>query len=83
MFQSTETAESLRDELVRVQHVPSAFFITWRQGVKLAGVYYFGDGTAEGYDHADGLDDLAPNLGRIVNALGVPSSGERTFIAAL
>jgi hypothetical protein len=83
MSQPTETPQSLRDELVRVQHAPTAFFITWRQGVKLAGMYYFGDGTAEGYDRADCLDDLAPNLERISESLGVLSSGERTFIAAL
>lgn len=83
MSQSTETPESLRDELVRVQYVPTAFFITWRQGVKLAGVYYFGDGSVESYDRAECFEDLAPNFERIINALGVLSSGERTFIAAL
>ncbi|MFG0410027.1 hypothetical protein [Pseudomonas sp. FYR_11] len=83
MSQSTETPQSLRDELIHAQQAPTAFFITWRQGVKLAGVYYFGDGTAEGYDRANCLDDLAPNLERINDVLDVLSSGELTFLTAL
>ncbi|MFJ4443359.1 hypothetical protein ACIPZ8_14860 [Pseudomonas sp. NPDC089422] len=83
MSQSIETSQSLYDQLVHLQHAPTAFFITWRQGVKLAGIYYFGDGTAESFDDANCLDDLTPNLVRIRNALDVLSSGERTFLAAL
>lgn len=83
MSTSIDSPQSLRDELIQAQQSPTAFFITWRQGVRMAGMYYFGDGTAEGYDHADCLDDLSPNLDRINHSLGVLSSGERTFLAAM
>lgn len=83
MSNSIDTPQSLHDELVQAQRSPTAFFITWRQGVRLAGMYYFGDGTAEGYDRADCLDDLSPNLERISHSLGVLSSGERIFLAAM
>ena len=83
MSQVAETSLSLHHQLVQAQQVPTAFFITWRQGVKLAGVYYFGDGTAEGYDRADCLNDLSPNLDRISRALGALNPGERTFLATM
>lgn len=78
-----DTLHSINRELSHAQQAPAAFFAAWRQGVELAGVRYFGDGTAGGFACADGKWDLCPDTDLIAKALGVLSSGERTFLAAM
>jgi hypothetical protein len=49
----------------------------------LAGPVYFGNGTSESVENAKDKWALAPNGAVILDAFGVLSSGERTFLAAL
>ncbi|MEX3646614.1 hypothetical protein [Mycolicibacterium porcinum] len=60
----------------------AAFFEAWRAGVVLAGEQYFGNGTHSPAT-ASSKWDLAPGLERINHDIGVLSSGEATFLAAL
>ncbi|MGB3288560.1 MAG: hypothetical protein WBA83_04745 [Burkholderiaceae bacterium] len=62
---------------------PDAFFQTWRRGVEIAGPQWFGDGTHDGLQSAVSKWDLRPNLLLINDALGVLSSGQRMFLAAM
>jgi hypothetical protein len=62
---------------------PARFFEAWKQAVMLAGPVYFGDGTREAIENAKDHWALAPNGAVILDAFGVLSSGERTFLAAL
>ncbi len=75
--------EQLAQEQAHFDEAPSAFFDAWKQGVRLAGPHFFGDGQPDVLARAKSKWDLAPDLSRIVQALGVLSSGERVFIAAL
>jgi hypothetical protein len=59
------------------------FFDAWKQAAMLAGPVYFGDGTREAVENAKDKWALAPNGAVILDAFGVLSSGERTFLAAL
>lgn len=61
----------------------AAFFEAWRAGVRLAGPRYFGDGTLAAVDAATTKQDLAPNYDEVMNGLGVLSSGEAVFLAAM
>lgn len=70
-------------EQAHYNEAPNAFFDAWKQGVCLAGPQFFGDGHPHVVDRAKSKRDLAPNLPRISQALGVMSSGEGVFIAAL
>lgn len=58
------------------------FFDAWRTGVELAGGRYFGDGTHSPATAANKWD-LAPDIEYISDAIGLLSSGERVFIAAM
>jgi hypothetical protein len=60
----------------------TAFFDAWKTGVTIAGPRYFGDGT---YSPATARSkwDLEPRLDDITRSLGVLSSGEAIFLAAL
>ncbi|CAM5208910.1 MULTISPECIES: hypothetical protein [Alcaligenaceae] len=62
---------------------PQAFFEAWKRGVRIAGSQWFGDGTPEGPNLARSKWDLCPDVQRIDKALGVLSSGERMFLAAM
>ncbi|MBU7442654.1 hypothetical protein KRI00_35955 [Paraburkholderia fungorum] len=62
---------------------PARFFEAWKQAALLAGPVYFGDGTREAIEKAKDKWALAPNGAVILDAFGVLSSGERTFLAAL
>ena len=58
------------------------FFEAWRTGVTLAGEQYFGAGTHSPAT-ASSKWDLTPGLERINHDIGVLSSGEAAFLAAL
>lgn len=60
-----------------------AFFDAWRGGVRLAGPRYFGKGTAEAVNYATRKWDLEPDYELVTSALGVLSSGEAIFLAAM
>jgi len=59
------------------------FFEAWKRGVELARPHYFGDGTKEGLAAATDKNDLAPDLKRISDALGVLSHGEVIFLVSM
>lgn len=75
------------DLIVReTQHfsqAPEAFFQAWKRGAEIAGPQWFGDGTADGLQRAQTKWDLRPNTQRINDAIGVLSSGQRMFLAAM
>jgi len=62
---------------------PEAFFQAWKRGVQLLNPALFGKGTKDHVDQAEDKWDLCPNLEVIDQAIGVMSSGERVFLAAL
>ncbi|MFM0366886.1 hypothetical protein [Paraburkholderia sediminicola] len=62
---------------------PARFFEAWKQAVMLAGPVYFGEGTREAVENTKDKWALAPNDAVILDAFGVLSSGERTFLVAL
>ncbi|MCW5140672.1 hypothetical protein [Burkholderia cenocepacia] len=75
--------EQLVQEESHFAQAPNAFFDAWKQGVRLAGPQFFGDGQRDALAQARNKWDLEPDLPCIGQALGVMSSGERVFIAAL
>jgi hypothetical protein len=62
---------------------PHAFFQAWKRGVQIAGPEWFGNGTPEKLQRAICKWDLCPRLDVISDALGVLSSGQRMFLAAM
>jgi hypothetical protein len=62
-------------------HDEATFFEAWRTVVGLAGARYFGDGRSP--TSATSKWDLEPRVEAITDALGVLSSGEAVFLAAL
>lgn len=80
----SETAlGQIAEETAFFAQAPDDFFLAWKQGVELAGVSFFGDGTSAGLAAATSKWDLVPDLPLIAEALGAMSSGERVFIAAM
>jgi hypothetical protein len=81
------TTTSIFDELAREQahfaDAPETFLRAWKQGVELAGVRFFGNGTRRDLDHATRKWDLCPNLTLIADAINVMSPAEAIFLAAL
>jgi len=75
------------DQLVRERRhfacASDAFFQAWKRGVEIAGPQWFGDGTPDGLRCAASKWDLRPDLPRLNDALGVLSSGQRMFLAAM
>lgn len=63
-------------------HDETAFFDAWKTGVSLAGPRYFGDGSHSPAT-ARSKWDLEPQVEHISGSLGVLSSGESVFLAAL
>jgi hypothetical protein len=51
--------------------------------VALAGTHLFGNGTHTELDHPASVWDLCPKVQLIEHAIGVMSSGQKVFIAAL
>lgn len=70
-------------ELAHSTQSPRSFFKAWKCGVEIAGAAWFGDGTSDGLTRAASKWDLQPNVLMIGKALGVLSSGERMFLAAM
>ncbi|PLC52881.1 hypothetical protein CR155_15865 [Pollutimonas nitritireducens] len=62
---------------------PGAFIKAWKRGVEIAGPEWFGDGTHDGLQGVASKWDLRPNLVLLNDALGVLSSGQRMFLAAM
>lgn len=62
---------------------PQAFFEAWKQGVKLAGIEWFCNGTDESFERATSKWDLRPRMLMLTDALGVLSSGQRLFLSAM
>ena len=57
----------------------TAFLEAWQRGVTIAGPQFFGDGSGAGRTKWD----LAPRVEDIEEFIGVLSSGEATFLAAM
>ena len=83
----TATKRPILDEIVlndlHFSDAPYAFFDAWRRGVELVGPELFGTGTREGLKQAICKWDLRPNMDAIIDAIGVMSSGEKVFLAAM
>lgn len=87
----TEISEQEREEVLAGvaaemafwQDAPARFLKAWKQGVALAGVGFFGDGTKAGLEAATDKNQLAPRMDRVSYAVGVLSGGERTFLVAM
>ncbi|GFE79183.1 hypothetical protein GCM10011487_11830 [Steroidobacter agaridevorans] len=81
------TTAALFDALAREQahfaDAPEAFLRAWKQGVELAGVRFFGNGTREDLNRATRKWDLCPNVTLINDAINVLSPGEAIFLASL
>lgn len=75
--------EEIAHETAHFTAAPAAFFDAWKSGVALAGTHLFGHGTRADLEHATSVWDLCPNVQLIDHAIGVMSSGEKRFLAAL
>ena len=84
---NTMNEQAIFDEIARnEQHfsqAPHAFFHAWKRGVELVGPSLFGNGSRECLDLAVDKWDLCPNVALIRKAIGVMSSGEKVFLAAM
>lgn len=78
-----EIVDQIAQEERHLAAAPHAFFEAWKRGVEIAGPQWFGDGVPAGLNRARSKWHLCPDLQRIRDALGVLSSGERLFLAAL
>ncbi|WNV02819.1 hypothetical protein RS584_14795 [Enterobacter sp. DTU_2021_1002640_1_SI_PRY_ASU_LCPMC_013] len=78
-----EVVDQIALEEAHIALAPSAFFRTWKRGVEIAGVAWFGDGTREGFLNAASKWDLRPNLLLLNDALSVLSGGQRLFLSAM
>ena len=83
----TTTNEAIFDEIalndLYFAEAPHAFFDAWKRGVELVGPELFGKGTRECLEQAICKWDLCPNVEAIIDAIGVMSSGEKVFLAAM
>src|SRR5690606_15180967 len=84
---NTTNKQAMFDEIARTnQHfstAPLAFLHAWKRGVELVGPSLFGKGTQACLDQAADKWDLCPNVDTISNIIGVMSSGEKVFLAAM
>jgi hypothetical protein len=84
---NTSLSNSLFEEIAlseaHFSKAPSAFFHAWKRGVELVGPRLFGNGTRQSSDNAADKWDLCPNLVEIKDVIGVMSSGEKVFLAAM
>ncbi|OZI62820.1 MULTISPECIES: hypothetical protein [Bordetella] len=78
-----EVAEQIARERQHFVAAPDAFFKAWKRGVQIAGPRWFGDCTKKGFEQARDKWDLCPNVRQISRSLGLLSSGERMFLAAM
>jgi len=70
-------------ELQHFSRAPENFLAAWKRGVALAGPHLFGTGPRADFENAVTKWDLCPKVALIERAIGVMSSGEKTFLAAL
>ena len=78
------TRDSIAQELEHFSSAPARFLEAWKRGVRLAGPQFFGMGSPQAdLDHAESKWDLCPKMDLIDRAIGVMSSGEKVFLAAL
>lgn len=78
------TRESIPQELEHLSSAPARFLEAWKRGVRLAGPQYFGMGSPHAdLGEAQSKWDLCPKMDLIDRAIGVMSSGEKVFLAAL
>lgn len=75
--------DEIAHETAHFAAAPATFFHAWKRGVALAGTHLFGNGTHAELDHAASVWDLRPKVQLIEHAIGVMSSGQKVFIAAL
>lgn len=75
--------EEIAHETAHFAAAPAAFLDAWKSGVALAGTHWFGRGTHADLEHATSVWDLCPKVALIDDAIGVMSSGEKRFLAAL
>lgn len=80
---SSETVDLLVREEQHFACASDAFFQAWKRGAEIAGAQWFGDGTREGLNRAADIWDLRPGMHELNDALGVMSSGQRMFLAAM
>jgi len=78
-----DVLEQIAQEILHFDNAPAAFLEVWKRGIQIAGVEWFGDGTHGGLQQATSKWELRPNVSRINDALGVLSSGQRMFLAAM
>ena len=79
-----ETARhDIANELAHFSSAKTNFFDAWKRGVALAGTHLFGKGAAADVDRAVSIWDLCPKMDLIERTIGVMSSGEKAFLAAL
>ncbi|HBO3354316.1 TPA: hypothetical protein L4S42_002128 [Pseudomonas aeruginosa] len=78
-----DVLDQIAREILHFDNAPSAFLETWKRGIQIAGVEWFGDGTLEGLQSAKSKWELRPNVLRLNDALGVMSSGQRMFLSAM
>lgn len=78
-----EELKIIETETAHYAQAPHAFFQAWKQGVRLAGAGFFGDGTREGLANATDKWHLCPDIKLIKRAIGPMSSGEKPFLAAM
>ena len=77
------TRQDIANELAHFSCAKTNFFDAWKRGVALAGTHLFGKGATADLDRAVSIWDLCPKVELIERAIGVMSSGEKAFLAAL
>jgi hypothetical protein len=75
--------EEIAHETTHFAAAPAAFFNAWKSGVALAGTRFFGRELHSNLEHTTSVWDLCPQVQLIDDAIGVMSSGEKRFLAAL
>jgi len=79
------TKDEIRRREARIEAAKgkqARFLAAWQEGVRLAGKRYFRI-TAPSVEQATDIDQLRPNDEEIEDAIGVISSGEAVFLAAM
>lgn len=75
--------EEIGHETRHFSAAPTVFLQAWKRAVSLAGVRFFGAGPCANPQQASSVWDLCPKLDLIQQSIGVLSSGEKVFLAAL
>lgn len=76
--------ESITQELEHFSSAPARFLEAWKRGVRLAGPQFFGTASPRtDLCEVESKWDLRPRMDLIDQSIGVMSSGEKVFLAAL